>query len=70
MIRVIVNGVSFYTTKRRIESGVGSHTSVNMAVRSVFELMQTRPKLKGISTRIAVYNHKMEQEYFDVQIDK
>ena len=71
MIRVIVNGVSFYTTKSRIESGVGSNTSVNMAVRSVYELMKTsKTKLNGIGSRIAVYNHKMEQEYFDVQIDK
>jgi hypothetical protein len=71
MIRVIVNGVSFYTTKSRIESGVGSNTSVNLAVRSVYELMKTsKTKLNGIGSRIAVYNHKMEQEYFDVQIDK
>jgi hypothetical protein len=71
MIRVIVNGVSFYTTKKLIESGVGSNTSVNMAVSAVYELMKTsKTKLNGIGSRIAVYNHKMEQEYFDVQIDK
>jgi hypothetical protein len=68
MMRVIVNGVSFYTTESRVKSGVGSDTTVNSAIRAVYGLL--KKKEQGIASRVAVYNHKMQQQYFDVQIDR
>lgn len=68
-MRVIVNGVSFYTTQQRVKDGVGDNTTVNAAVRGVYGLIKTY-KTNSVSTRIAVYDHKMQQQYFDVQIDK
>jgi hypothetical protein len=35
--RVIVNGVSFYTTGAAIKRGVGDSVSVNTVVRQLFE---------------------------------
>jgi hypothetical protein len=69
MMRVIVNGVSFYTTQQRVKDGVGDNTTVNQAVRAVYGLVKWY-KTNCVSTRVAVYDHKMQQQYFDVQIDK
>lgn len=66
MIRVIVDGVSFYTTKKRIVEGVGDNATVNQAVRAVYGLL--RKNDTGAGSRVAVYNHKMQQQYFDIQI--
>ena len=38
--RVIVNGVSFYTTARQIIDGVGDQISTNAAVRNALTSMQ------------------------------
>jgi len=67
MMRVIVNGVSFYTTESRVKNGVGSSVSVNAAVRVAYELLG---KSTGIGTRVPVYDHQMVKQYFDVQIDR
>lgn len=66
MIRVIVDGVSFYTTKKRIVTGVGDSSTINQAVRAVYGLLRNSDT--GVSSRVAVYNHKMQQQYFDIQI--
>lgn len=67
MIRVIVNGVSFYTTAKRIKDGVGDSTSVNVAVRTVYESMKRCGEI-GRTTTISLYDHKMNRERFDVQV--
>jgi len=67
MMRVIVNGVSFYTTESRVKNGVGDSTTINAAVRVAYELLG---KSTGIATRVPVYNHKMQQQSFDIQIDR
>jgi len=69
MMRVIVNGVSFYTTQQRVKDGVGDNTTVNEAVRDVFRLMRMY-KCDSLATTIAVYDHKNKMRPFDVQIDK
>jgi hypothetical protein len=65
--RVIVNGVSFYTTGAAIKRGVGDSVSVNTVVRQLFEDMFNAI---GISSRLSVYDHKMEKVTYDVSISK
>lgn len=68
-MRVIVNGVSFYTTQQRVKDGVGDSAVINQAVRAAYGLVKWY-KTNCVSTRVAVYDPKMRQQYFDVQIDK
>ena len=65
--RVIVNGVSFYTTGAAIKRGVGDFVGVNAAVRQVFENMFNAT---GIATTITVYDDRMQSTRYDVQISK
>jgi hypothetical protein len=65
--RVIVNGVSFYTSAAAIKRGVGDSVSVNTVVRQLFENMFNAV---GISARTSVYDHKMNKVTYDVQISK
>jgi tetrahydromethanopterin S-methyltransferase subunit E len=65
--RLIVNGVSFYTNDRQIDSGVGSDTTINSAVQVAKQMMG---KNRGLSTTVAVYDNKMKRTSVDVQIDK
>jgi hypothetical protein len=68
MIRVIVNGVSFYTTKSRIKSRtIGSDSNINLAVAQLYENMFNAV---GISSRIHVYDGKMNRISYDIQINK
>jgi len=66
MIRVIVDGVSFYTTKKRLVAGVGDNINVNQAVRTVYSLL--RRGESGVGSRVAIYDHKMQQHHYDIQI--
>ena len=67
-IRVILNGVGFYTTvKGGCELPFSSQGSA--VVSALISLACGKEKSTGFGTRVSVYNHKMEQEYFDVQVD-
>jgi hypothetical protein len=63
-IRVILNGVGFVTTVQ--EAGNMPFVSQNTAVYVALNRMD---KSTGIATTVTVYNHKMEREQFDVQVD-
>ena len=66
MIRVIVNGISFYTTKSRIKSRtVGSDTNLNEALALVYGDMFNAV---GIGTTMHVYDSKMRKHTYDIQI--
>lgn len=65
--RVIVNGVSFYTTGAAIKRGVGDSVSVNAVVRQLFENLFNGI---GISSTMTVYDNKMNRVSYDVQISK
>ena len=65
--RVIVNGISFYTTAAAIKRGVGDFVSVNTVVRELFENMFNAV---GIGSTMTVYDHKMNRVSYDVQISK
>jgi hypothetical protein len=68
MIRLTVNGVSFYTTKSRIVSrSIGSDSTMNMAVATLFENMHNAI---GISSRMHVYDGKMNRVSYDIQINR
>ena len=65
--RVIVKGVSFYTTGASIKRGVGDFVGVNTVVRQLFEDMHNAI---GIASTMHVYDHKMNRVSYDVQISK
>lgn len=65
--RVIVNGVSFYTTGAAIKRGVGDSVSVNTVVRQLFENLFNA---NGIASTMTVYDNKMNRVSYDVQISK
>jgi hypothetical protein len=65
--RVIVNGVSFYTTGASIKRGVGDSVSVNIVVRQLFENLHNAI---GIASTLVVYDDKMNRVSYDVQISK
>jgi hypothetical protein len=70
-IRAIVNGVGFYCT---VEDALSSPFSTqSLAMHSLMmQLVSARrkePELTGFSSTIRVYNDKMEQIPFDIQVD-
>jgi hypothetical protein len=62
---VIVNGVSFYTTSTAIRRGVGNNSNINVAIQQVFADLHNAI---GISTSIRLYDHKMQQHTYDIQL--
>ena len=67
-IRVIVNGVSFYTSKRALREGrVGSDSNLNVALQSVYSNMFNAV---GISTTMTLYDNKMRKHTYQIQIKK
>jgi hypothetical protein len=67
MMRVIVNGVSFYTTESRVKNGVGDFSLINTAVRLCYEEMG---KSVGLAKNFTLYDHKMNKTMVSVQIDR
>jgi len=68
MIRVIVNGVSFYTTKRAIvERRVGDNSNINEAI---YQLYSNMFNAVGIGSTISLYDSKMCKHTYDIQINK
>jgi hypothetical protein len=65
--RVIVNGVSFYTSAAAIKRGVGDSVSVNTVVRELFGNLFNAV---GIASTMTVYDNKMNRVKYDVQISK
>jgi hypothetical protein len=67
MIRVIVNGVSFYTTKSAIRNRrVGDNTNLNEALALVFADLHNGI---GIGTTMHIYDSKMRKHTYDIQIN-
>jgi hypothetical protein len=67
-VRVIVNGISFYTTKAQIKRGVGSHSSLNLFIELALEEC-LRENLTGLGRTYQMYDAKMQATPYDVQID-
>lgn len=66
-MRVIVNGVSFYTTESRIKKGVGDFSLINTAVRLCYEEMG---RSLGLAKNYTLYDHKMQSTVISVQVDR
>ena len=67
-VRVIVNGVSFFTTKAQIKRGVGDNASINMFAQMALERC-IRDDLAGFGKTYTAYNGNMQYSSFDVQIN-
>jgi hypothetical protein len=67
-IRVILNGIGFYTTVKGATElpFISQNTAMYSAL---MKLAHGKDNATGIGTRVTVYNHKMEREEFDVQVD-
>jgi len=67
-VRVIVNGVSFYTTKAQIIRGVGDNISINYFVQSALKEC-IRDGVMGLGRTYHMYNEKMKSTPLDLQIN-
>lgn len=67
MIRVIVNGISFYTTEARIKRRtVGSDSNLNEAI---YQLYSNMFNAVGIASTITLYDNKMKKHSYDIQLN-
>lgn len=48
--RAVINGVSFYTTTRQINDGVGDYSTINLAVRMALATLKKDKKYSGIAS--------------------
>jgi adenylylsulfate kinase-like enzyme len=67
-VRVIVNGISFFTTKAQIKRGVGDNASINYFVQLALEEC-IRDGVKGLGRTYHQYNAKMQSTPLDLQIN-
>ena len=65
-IRVILNGVGFYTTVKGVDSM--PFAAQRAAVHSTLMMIGSQG-LQGFATRQRVYSENMAQEDFEVQVD-
>jgi hypothetical protein len=65
-IRVIVNGVSFYTTRAAIKKQVSGDFS--MQNTALFHALHMMGKNLGIGTTVVLYDGKMKRHSFDIQL--
>lgn len=67
MLRVIVNGVSFYTTEKRIKDRVvGTDSNLNEAIYQLYSNMFNAED--GMYK--SIYDSKMKHHSFDIQINR
>jgi len=70
-IRVIINGVSFYTTKTAIKRRrVGDFAMQNDALSYALDLMGKHAGIGTTVTTVRYYDHKMDQHKFDIQLSE
>jgi adenylylsulfate kinase-like enzyme len=67
-VRVIVNGVSFFTTKAQIKRGVGDNASINYFVQSALEEC-IRDGVKGLGRTYHSYDSRMRSTPLNLQIN-
>lgn len=67
-VRVIVNGVSFYTSRAQIKRGVGSNATINMFVQLALEEC-LRDDITGLGRTYQAYNGNMQSTPYSLQID-
>jgi adenylylsulfate kinase-like enzyme len=67
-VRVIVNGVSFFTTKAQIKRGVGDNASINLFVQLALEEC-IRDGIKGLGRTFHLYDARMRSTPLNLQIN-
>lgn len=67
-VRVIVNGVSFYTTKAQIKRGVGDNGTINLFVQEALERC-LRDGIIGLGKTCIAYDNRMRKLTYDIQIN-
>ena len=67
-VRVIVNGVSFFTTKAQIKRGFGDNASINYFFQSALEEC-IRDGVKGLGRTYHSYDARMRSTPLDLQIN-
>ncbi len=65
-IRVILNGIGFYTTVKGTENM--AFTSQRIAIQSTLQTMATQ-KVTGLAMSQKVYGSNMEYDTYSVQVD-
>lgn len=65
-IRVIVNGVSYYTTRAALKKQASSDFSLQNT--ALFHALHMMGKNLGIGTTVVLYDGKMKRHSFDVQL--
>jgi hypothetical protein len=65
-IRVIVNGVSYYTTRAAIKKQVSGDFS--MQNTALFHALYMMGKNLGIGTTVTLYDSKVKRHSFDIQL--
>ncbi len=69
MTRVIINGISFFTTWKRLKEGtVSDSTSINAALEVCMSRMQRG--YTGLSTTVTIYDDRMKRTVYNIQITK
>jgi hypothetical protein len=66
-IRVIMNGVSFYTTPAAIKRGVGDFSLINTAIQLCYEEMG---RGAGLCKTYSIYDSKMKKTDYTVQLSR
>ena len=67
-VRVIVNGVSFYTTKAQIVRGVGDFSIINTFVELALKEC-LRDGIAGLGRTFTAYDSKMQPTKYQIQIN-
>lgn len=67
-IRVIVNGVSFYSTKAQIKRGVGDFSIINTFVQLALEQC-IQEGIQGLGRTYTAYDAKMQPTQYQIQIN-
>jgi hypothetical protein len=70
-IRVIVNGVGFYTTVEGMTEMCFTHQRVAVwnALERIANQLKSKEKITGFASRAKYYNDKNELEEIDFQVD-
>ena len=67
-VRVIVNGVSFFTTKAQIKRGVGDFSIINTFVELALKEC-IRDGWRGLGRTFTAYDSKMQPTKYQIQIN-
>lgn len=68
-LRLIINGVSMYTTSAAIKRGIGDHSTINVVAQMALHNMLKNGDI-GCGGQQRVYDSKMKCTSYDYQINR